>query len=85
VAGPAPGRRVNLLKDTTMELLNHFVAGRLIKDAQLFERIGRYDGAQKLLGRTPAARPVNHVSEMPSWEEPAARQPNDDVRMPRSG
>ena len=34
-----------------MELLNHFVAARLIKDAQLFERIGRYDGTQTLIGR----------------------------------
>jgi hypothetical protein len=68
-----------------MELLNHFVAGRLIKDAQLFERIGRYDGAPKLLGRTPAARPVNRASETQSWEEPAARQANDDARMRRSG
>ena len=34
-----------------MELLNHFVAARLMKDAQLFERIGRYDAATPRLAR----------------------------------
>ena len=68
-----------------MELLNHFVAARLIKDAQLFERIGQYDGAQKLLGRTPAAPPVKDADETQLWKEPAAPPANDDVRMRRSG
>jgi hypothetical protein len=34
-----------------MELLNHFVAARLMKDAQLFERIGRYDATTPRLAR----------------------------------
>jgi hypothetical protein len=37
-----------------MELLNHFVAARLMKDAQLFERIGRYDATRPRL-----AKPLN--------------------------
>lgn len=40
-----------------MELLNHFVAARLMKDAQLFERIGKYDATPPLL-----AKPVDSTT-----------------------
>jgi hypothetical protein len=48
-----------------MELLNHFVAARLMKDAQLFERIGRYDATRPLLSAPAAAASIPR-------EDPAA-------------
>jgi hypothetical protein len=75
------------LKDEKMELLNHFVAARLMKDAQLFERIGRYDGTQKLLGKPRAV--LNVDARDARSDEPlaraAARPANDDARTRRSG
>ena len=68
-----------------MELLNHFVAARLIKDTELFERIGRYDGTQKLLGPTSPAPPTGDARGARSWVRPATRPANDDARMRRSG
>jgi hypothetical protein len=68
-----------------MELLNHFVAARLIKDAELFERIGQYDGAQNLLGRVTAAPRISHANGLQSVAEPATCPMNDDPRMRRSG
>jgi hypothetical protein len=70
-----------------MELLNHFVAARLIKDTQLFERIGRYDGTQMLLGRP---RAFSNDEPKGAWPtEPlaraAARPAANDARMRRSG
>ena len=49
-----------------MELLNHFVAARLMKDAQLFERIGRYDATPRL------SKPVNST---PPATDPASKKP----------
>ena len=37
-----------------MELLNHFVAARLMKDVKLFERIGQPDAARNVHGRSQA-------------------------------
>jgi hypothetical protein len=68
-----------------MELLNHFVAARLMKDTELFERIGRYDGSQRLLGPISAAPPIDDAEEARSWVQPAARPANDDARLRRSG
>jgi hypothetical protein len=49
-----------------MELLNHFVAARLMKDAQLFERIGRYDATRPRLSRpVESAAPVDLASNPP--------------------
>jgi hypothetical protein len=68
-----------------MELLNHFVAARLMKDAELFERIGRYDGTQRLLGPISPTPPIDDAEEARSWAQPAGRPANDDARMRRSG
>jgi hypothetical protein len=59
-----------------MELLNHFVASRLMKDAQLFERIGQYDATPPLL-----AKPVD--STAPPADDRAANCPNA-VQQPGS-
>jgi hypothetical protein len=76
------------LKDKKMELLNHFVAARLMKDAQLFERIGRYDGTQKLIGK-PRAFTNHEPKDAPPTEplaQAAIRLPaNDDAGMRHSG
>ncbi|WP_407158738.1 hypothetical protein [Bradyrhizobium sp. STM 3557] len=50
-----------------MELLNHFVAARLMKDAQLFERIGRYDATRPRLPkpRNTALPTTDAATEMP--------------------
>jgi hypothetical protein len=68
-----------------MELLNHFVAARLMKDTELFERIGRYDGTQRLLGPASSAPAADDAGEARSWLQPAACPANDDARMQRSG
>jgi hypothetical protein len=52
-----------------MELLNHFVAARLMKDAQLFERIGRHGATTPLL-----PRPVDPAS---SAADLAPKKPED--------
>ncbi len=59
-----------------MELLNHFVATRLMKDAQLFERIGRYDATTPRLPRPvgPALPTPDRAPECPDAAQPAERQ-----------
>ncbi len=60
-----------------MELLNHFVAARLMKDAQLFERIGRYDATTPLLPRPvePALPAPDLAPTCPDAAQPAVARP----------
>ena len=56
-----------------MELLNHLVAARLMKDAQLFERIGRYDATTPQLPKplAPALPGPDLAPTCPEAAEPA--------------
>jgi hypothetical protein len=56
-----------------MELLNHLVAARLMKDAQLFERIGRYDATTPQLPRPvgPALAAPDLAPTCPDGAQPA--------------
>jgi len=67
-----------------MELLNHFVAARLMKDAQLFERIGRYDATRPRLPRPlDAALPTTDIAtKMPEGGQAESTRP---VRADRRG
>ena len=60
-----------------MELLNHFVAARLMKDAQLFERIGRYDATTPLLpGPADSTAPAADVAaKMPEGDAAESTPP----------
>jgi hypothetical protein len=61
-----------------MELLNHFVAARLMTDAQLFERIGKYDATTPLLAKPvdTALRPANPASDCPDAVQPTGSRPH---------
>jgi hypothetical protein len=65
-----------------MELLNHFVAARLMKDAQLFERIGRYDATRPLLPmpRDPALPAADVATKMPEGNAAENTRPARDDR-----
>jgi hypothetical protein len=67
-----------------MELLNHFVAARLMKDAQLFERIGRHGATTPLLSRPrdPALPVADFAAEMPEGDAPESpHSARDDRRI----
>jgi len=60
-----------------MELLNHFVAVRLMKDAQLFERIGQYDATTPRLPKPVENAPpaADLASDCPDVVQPAESGP----------
>jgi hypothetical protein len=60
-----------------MELLNHFVAARLMKDAQLFERIGRYDATRPRLPkpRDAALPTTDTATKMPEGDGAESTRP----------
>jgi hypothetical protein len=66
-----------------MELLNHFVAARLMKDAQLFERIGRYDATRPQFSRpADSAAPADLASNSPEdTADESVRTARDDRRV----
>jgi hypothetical protein len=63
-----------------MELLNHFVAARLMKDAQLFERIGRHGATTPLLAgpRDPALPATDAATRMPEGDATESTRPARD-------
>jgi hypothetical protein len=65
-----------------MELLNHFVAARLMKDAQLFERIGRHGATMSLLSRPrdPALPVADFAAKMPEGDAAESTQSARDDR-----
>jgi len=57
-----------------MELLNHLVAARLMKDTQLFERVGRHDATTPRLAKPldPTLPAADLAANMPEIAQPTA-------------